>query len=71
MKKFQYGKFEGTRAWKILDSAVHDLVENGDLEERTPRRYVVGYLVESLMKGGINLDVISEGAVRDSTERNA
>jgi hypothetical protein len=39
-------------AWSIIDSALAELESNDDLELRTARRYVVGYLVQQLAESG-------------------
>jgi hypothetical protein len=39
-------------AWKIIDSALADLESNDDLELRTARRYVIGYLIQQLAERG-------------------
>jgi G:T/U-mismatch repair DNA glycosylase len=43
-----YQKFENTPLWRTVYKAVDDLVENGDIEEKTHRNYVVGYLCKLL-----------------------
>ena len=43
-----YKRYEATSTWKLLDKAIGDLVENGDLEETTNRLYIVGYLCQTL-----------------------
>jgi hypothetical protein len=43
-----YKKHEGTPNWALLSRAIDDLVANGDLEEKTNRVYVVGYLCQAL-----------------------
>jgi hypothetical protein len=47
-KEFPYEKFVNTKGWKIVESAIADLVENGDLIEQTARKYIVGYLMKKL-----------------------
>ena len=43
-----YKKYEATSTWELLNKAIGDLVENGDLEETTNRHYIVGYLCLTL-----------------------
>ena len=43
-----YREYEGTPLWRALDKGIADLVENQDLEERTRREYIVGYLCKLL-----------------------
>jgi hypothetical protein len=45
---FPYEAQRGTRAWKIVDRAINDLVENKDMVETTQRDYIVGYICEKL-----------------------
>ncbi len=43
-----YEKYMETNIWKVLDRAFSDLVENQDIEERTDRNYLIGYLIKCL-----------------------
>lgn len=43
-----YQEYEGHAAWDIVEQAVNDLIENGDLEAITPRAYIVGYMIKRL-----------------------
>ncbi len=43
-----YGQFEGTRQWSVLDRALSELIKNSDLEEKTRREYIVGFLCNAL-----------------------
>jgi hypothetical protein len=45
-----YQEFEGTPLWKAIDKGISDLVENQDLQEMTPRAYVVGHLCKVLTR---------------------
>jgi hypothetical protein len=47
-KEFPYKKFQATEAWKIVDHAIEELVENKDLTETTARRYIVGFILKQL-----------------------
>lgn len=44
MIKHPYKAFEGKSLWKQLDRGISELVQNGDLIEKTPREYIIGYL---------------------------
>ena len=48
MQKHSYTKFGKTPFWKIIESAVADLEQNGDIELKTGRENVIGYLVKCL-----------------------
>jgi hypothetical protein len=43
-----YEAFEGSELWRVIDTTVAELEENGDLELTTHRRYVIGYLCKRL-----------------------
>ena len=43
-----YKRFEGSPQWRVIDKAIDDLVGNDDIEERTNRAYIVGYLCHML-----------------------
>ncbi len=48
-----YESFEDTPVRKTIDKAINDLVKNGDIEEKTPRHCIVGYLCKALQKKGV------------------
>ena len=50
MSAHPYKHLEGRTEWKVLDRAISDLAKNGDLQELTPRRYILGYLVKRLLE---------------------
>jgi hypothetical protein len=50
-RRHPYSAYESTDAWRIIDAAITELVENRDLEETTAREYIVGYLVKALTEG--------------------
>lgn len=50
MKEHPYIKYEKSKFWPIIEKALNELVENHDLEEKTARSYIVGYLVKHLEK---------------------
>ncbi|MEH7505083.1 hypothetical protein V7152_24240 [Neobacillus drentensis] len=39
-----YKQFENTSLWKTINKAIEDLVENDDIEEKTQREKIVGYI---------------------------
>jgi hypothetical protein len=43
-----YDKYLNFKIWKILDKAIADLADNGDIEETTQRYYIIGYLIKIL-----------------------
>jgi hypothetical protein len=47
-KQNPYTKFEGSILWRTLEKAIAALVKNGDLEERTPREHIVGYICQTI-----------------------
>jgi hypothetical protein len=47
-----YQEYEGSPLWKVVDQAVGDLVNNGDVEEKTHRSYIVGYICKLVSAGG-------------------
>lgn len=53
MKEFPYIKFESTELWNVVSQAITDLVGNTDIEEKTDRKYIVGYLCKVLSEAGI------------------
>lgn len=48
-KEFPYAHVESLRVWKVLDQGIQDLAANGDLDEKTERKYIVGYLAKLLL----------------------
>ena len=64
-KGHPYKDLERLKAWKVLEKAVKRLVANGDLEELTARRYIVGYLLRELQEShALAPDVILVNGVR-------
>lgn len=49
---FPYRMLMSHPAWAIIDGALSDLESNDDLELRTARRYVIGYLIQQLVEQG-------------------
>lgn len=50
-----YAAHEKDEVWKALDKALKALIKNGDLEERTARTHIVGYLARVLDEAGIGV----------------
>jgi hypothetical protein len=51
--KFPYEEFKTTPIWEVFDKAIQDLASNSDIEEKTDRSYIVGYLCKTLIASGI------------------
>lgn len=49
-----YKQFEKTEQWKIIEQAIKELIENGDLELYTPIEYVIGTICKELSSSGFN-----------------
>jgi hypothetical protein len=64
--KFPYTKFESTIIWNVVNQAVDDLVDNTDIEEKTDRRYIVGYLCKALFEAGA-FDLNAETIKKDNS----
>jgi hypothetical protein len=52
---FPYREFMSHPAWKVLDKALGELEANDDVEVTTASRYVVGFLIKSLVEKGLTL----------------
>ena len=46
--KTPYDEHKESPLWETIDKAISELVNNHDLQELTPRDYIVGYLVKSI-----------------------
>ena len=51
--EFPYEKFKSNKIWNVVDRAVDNLVENNDIEERTNREYIIGFLCKTLCEAGL------------------
>jgi len=38
-----YLEYEGSAMWHFVETALTDLVANGDLKEQTNRKYIIGH----------------------------
>jgi hypothetical protein len=47
---FPYDVYKGAEVWRIVEKAIYDLVENGDIVEATRRDYIVGYICKQISK---------------------
>ena len=54
--KFPYENLRHTGIWQVVDNAIENLVTNEDIEEKTHRDYIVGYLCEQIMESGVFLN---------------
>jgi hypothetical protein len=45
-----YEIYKKTDLWNLVDEAITDLVENGDIVEKTRRDYIVGFLCKNLQQ---------------------
>jgi len=50
---FPYIAFTNHPAWKIMEDALCELENNSDLQIQTSQRYIVGFLLKSLMDKNI------------------
>ncbi len=48
-----YTLYERLEAFRVTERALAELVDNQDVEETTPRPYIVGYLVKALSDAGL------------------
>lgn len=53
-----YAQYKNHPAWKVLDRAIEDLVENQDLVETTVRKCIIGYLIKRLVAHGLLKDPV-------------
>lgn len=45
-----YAAYEGSEVWRALRKCLDDLEKNGDIEVKTDRRLVIGYMSKLLVK---------------------
>jgi hypothetical protein len=45
-----YKKYEAEPIWAIIERAIRDLSRNGDIQEETDRRYIVGFLCKQILE---------------------
>lgn len=43
-----YNEFKNTKIWEVLDQGIQNLIDNQDIEEKTNREYLIGYLLKLL-----------------------
>jgi len=48
-----YVRYEEGAIWRAVESALHDLVANGDLVRKTNRKYIVGYICKVLAEPSV------------------
>ncbi|MFJ7975729.1 hypothetical protein JNUCC23_10970 [Peribacillus sp. JNUCC 23] len=51
-----YKQFENTPLWNIINKAIEDLVDNNDIEEKTQREYIVGYISKLINESNTGRD---------------
>jgi len=49
-KEILYSSYKGSVYWKTVNHSISNLVKNQDIEEKTLRHYIVGYLVMNIEK---------------------
>lgn len=62
-----YTAYARTPIWQVVEKAIDDLVENGDLAELTRREYIVGYLTKQLAERDLAAEPFQE--IREQFER--
>ena len=53
MPETPYTEYESTPMWRVLEQALQELEENGDLTITTVPRHVIGYLCQRLAAAGL------------------
>jgi len=48
-----YTRYQKDEIWRVLEKGIKALVKNGDLEEKTARTHIVGYLTQALREAGV------------------
>jgi len=48
-----YKKYENDRVWRAVEKGIKALAKNGDLEEKTARTHIVGYLTKLIHETGL------------------
>jgi hypothetical protein len=55
-----YREYETLKVWKVLSKGIKDLEANGDIEEKTARPYIVGYLSKLLLDSHLLVETIQQ-----------
>ncbi len=55
-----YDAYEHLPAWKVLDKAMQELIDNGDVEATTARQHIVGYLTKQLADRELTLSGLDD-----------
>lgn len=58
-----FHELEKLRVWKLFNQGVKDLEANGDIEEKTARKYIVGYLSKILVDSGLIEDATASSKI--------
>lgn len=48
-----YHNLESLPLWKVVEKGIRDLNQNGDLDQTTASRYIIGYLVQQILASGL------------------
>lgn len=51
----RYSSLESSAVFRMVEKGVKALVKNGDIEEKTSRDHIVGYLAKLLTEAGFKL----------------
>jgi hypothetical protein len=51
--KHRYQHLENDPVWRVLEKGLKALVKNGDVEEKTARTHILGYLTQLLHDSGV------------------
>ena len=54
-----YDIYKNTEEWRIINKAIEELIDNGDIKLLTPNDYVIGYIVKLLVENGKRPDNIN------------
>jgi hypothetical protein len=65
-----YSRYEKDEIWRVLEKGIKALVKNGDLEEKTARAHIVGYLTQALREAGIGRQLDSSKVKVIKVSRN-
>jgi hypothetical protein len=57
-----YRELEKLPVWKVLSRGIKNLEANGDIEEKTARHYIVGYLAKLLVESDMINETPTEGS---------
>ena len=55
MNKSPYAELKNFKCWNVIEVAINNLIKNNDLIEQTSREYIVGYIVQCILKNFPNI----------------